>query len=121
MRLNHLNLCVDDLEAGCQFFTDYFAFQVAFQPGPGLAVLTGDDGFVLVLSTARSRTTPLTYPGGFHIGFLQSTPAEVDRIYERLAQAGFIGSQKPREIHRSYGFYATVLGGLMIEVSCNQL
>lgn len=56
MRLNHLNLVVDALAASCQFFSEYFGFRVVYEPGPGLTVLSGTDGFVLVPTASRSHT-----------------------------------------------------------------
>src|SRR3954449_11529718 len=78
--LNHLNLVVADLDAAVAFFAGHFGFAIRTRHA-ALAVLDGADGFVLVLSTAREA---LTYPPGFHVGFLVDDAATVDAEDARL-------------------------------------
>jgi len=75
--LNHLNLVVADLDAAAGFFADHFGFAVRTRYA-ALAVLDGAGGFVLVLSTTPEA---LTYPPGFHVGFLVDDAATVDAEY----------------------------------------
>jgi len=111
--LNHLNLVVADLDAAIDFFAEHFGFAVRSRHA-ALAVLDGADGFVLVLSTARE---PLTYPAGFHVGFLVDDAAAVDAEHVRLTAAGVDIPKPPRDLRGSYGFYYQALDGLLLEVS----
>ena len=111
--LNHLNLVVADLDAAAGFFADHFGFAVRTRYA-ALAVLDGAGGFVLVLSTTREA---LTYPPGFHVGFLVDDAATVDAEYARLTAAGVDVPKPPRAMRGSYGFYFQALDGLLFEVS----
>src|SRR4051794_3863300 len=111
--LKHLNLVVADLDAAAGFFADHFGFTVRTRHA-ALAVLDDPDGFVLVLSTARE---PLTYPPGFHVGFLVEDAVTVDAEHARLTAAGVEIPKPPRDLRGSYGFYFHALGGLLFEVS----
>ena len=51
MKLNHLNLSVPNVSETREFFETYFGFRCVVNRGRDtLAVLVGDDGFVLALS-----------------------------------------------------------------------
>ena len=56
----------------------------------------------------------VSYPGMFHIGFMQDSRAEVDAVYQRLSEAGF--KAKPAHDHGSYTFYVKAPGGFTVEV-----
>ena len=50
MKLNHINLVVPDVSAAVSFFKNYFGFTCNAVMGDNIvAVLTGADGFILVL------------------------------------------------------------------------
>lgn len=115
MKLNHLNVCVSDSRATSQFFVDYFGFQRANTQGlDTLAVLYGEDGFVLILSNFDKQNTPV-YPNGFHFGFIRESRDEVDAMYTRLQAAGF-ASEAPRAVHGSWTFYFQAPGDILVEV-----
>ncbi|MBX3013698.1 MAG: VOC family protein [Caldilineaceae bacterium] len=115
MKLNHLNVCVTDPRASSQFFVDYFGFQRANTNGlDTLAVLHGEDHFVLILSNFDKQNVPV-YPNGFHFGFIRESQGEVDAMYARLAAAGF-ATEAPRAVHGSWSFYFNAPGDILVEV-----
>ncbi|PFK43242.1 glyoxalase [Bacillus cereus] len=121
MKLNHLNLCVDDLSEARHFFETFFDFQFIEQKGKALVVMSDENGFILVLSDPKAFKggKTATYPEAFHIGFLVETSSEVDQAYNRLVAGGIEIDKAPYAMRgNSYGFYFTVFNGLLIEVSC---
>ncbi|MEH7347422.1 VOC family protein [Gottfriedia acidiceleris] len=121
MRLNHLNLCVDDLSEARHFFETFFDFQFLEQKGKALVVMSDENGFILVLSDPKAfkGNKDISYPEAFHIGFLVDTSSEVDQAYDRLIAGGIEIDKEPYTMRgNSYGFYFTVFNGLLIEVSC---
>ncbi len=121
MRLNHLNLPVDDLTAAIDIFRRCFDFRLLEQKGAAVAVLSDGHGFVLVLSSAPAfgAVTPTRYPEGFHVGFVLDGPDQVDLLRTRLAASGIAVGPEPRRVHGAYAFYFTALEGLLFEVSCS--
>ncbi|MES9684413.1 glyoxalase [Bacillus sp. AFS001701] len=121
MRLNHLNLCVDDLSEARQFFETFFDFRFLEQKGKALVILSDEDGFILVLSDPKAfkKQVEIKYPEAFHVGFLVETPSEVDQQYDRLIAGGIQIDKEPYSMRgNSYGFYFTTFNNLLIEVSC---
>jgi len=117
MKLNHLNVIVPDPKQTSQFFVDYFGFRRANSNGlDTIAVLFGEDGFVLALSNFDKTNVPV-YPPGFHFGFIQDTQEQVDSLYERLHAAGF-ATETPRSFHGSWTFYFNAPGDVSVEVQC---
>jgi lactoylglutathione lyase len=115
MKLNHVNLTVPDVPQTREFFETYFGFRcVANRGRDTLAVLVGDDGFVLTLNNFDKATT-VEYPGAFHIGFMQDSRERVDEMYERLKSGGFT-AEPPREFHGAWTFYLSAPGGFLVEV-----
>lgn len=121
MRLNHLNLCVDDLSEARHFFETFFDFHFLEQKGKALVVMSDENGFILVLSDPKAfkGKKEIRYPEAFHIGFLVETSSEVDQAYDRLVAGGIQIDKEPYTMRgNSYGFYFTAFNGLLIEVSC---
>lgn len=121
MRLNHLNLCVDDLSEARHFFESFFDFHFLEQKGKALVVMSDENGFILVLSDPKAfkGKKEIRYPEAFHIGFLVETSSEVDQAYDRLVAGGIQIDKEPYTMRgNSYGFYFTAFNGLLIEVSC---
>lgn len=115
MKLNHLNVCVSDPRTTSQFFVDHFGFQRANTNGlDTLAVLRGEDDFVLILSNFDKQNVPV-YPNGFHFGFIRESREEVDALYVHLHSAGF-ASEAPRAVHGSWTFYFNAPGDILVEV-----
>ena len=120
MKLNHLNLAVSDVIQTQQFLQTYFGFRPLTKGSSALTVLQDENGFVLTLSNF-SKATEVTYPPEFHVGFIQSSPEEVNRINQQLKDDGF-RVEFPRSLHNSWTFYFQAPGGLLLEVLClNQM
>ncbi|GCE06687.1 VOC family protein [Dictyobacter aurantiacus] len=119
MRLNHINLCVDDLVMARDFFQNYFDFRLQEQKGDAVAVMDDGHGFLLVLSNMHAfKSEVKPYPENFHLGFILETSDQVDQAYDRLAAAGLPLPQQPKKVRGSYGFYFTALNDILFEVSC---
>lgn len=118
MQLNHLNLCVDDLDRARALFETSFDFEFIEQKGEAVAILSDRHGFTLVLSNPRAFGGEMrSYPEGFHVGFLVESREQVDDTYQRLAAAEVHLAQEPRKMRGSYGFYFTALNNILFEVS----
>ena len=77
MKLNHLNLCTNDVAALADFFTRFFGFELVDMRGKqAFAILRGDDGFALNLMLP-AKGGAADYPNGFHAGFLVEQAAHV--------------------------------------------
>ncbi len=116
MKLNHLNLTVADVRAASEFLVKYFGMR-HMGGNAGMGFLTDDQtewGFVLTLMKAR-RTTQVTYPGSFHIGFFVESAAQVDEINRRLKADGY-DVPAPEQNNHAYGFYVEAPGGFTVEV-----
>jgi catechol 2,3-dioxygenase-like lactoylglutathione lyase family enzyme len=121
-RLNHINLAVSNVPELIRFFERGFGFRVVEQRGVGkFAVLLGEDGFVLILMHDKD-VTPATYPALFHVGFLLASTDEVLQHHARILEAGF-DAPTPAILQRgggkTFGFYCTPPGGVMVEVSAH--
>ncbi|WP_062049035.1 VOC family protein [Bacillus sp. JCM 19034] len=110
MKLSHLNLTVNDVDASRKFLETYFDMKWVGGNGKGFAVLFDDDEFVLTLMKGSN----VQYPKTFHIGFPQESRERVDHIYNRLKTAGYEASA-PIESH-GYTFYVQAPGGFTVEV-----
>ena len=87
MKLNHLDVQVGDVQATVLFFERYFGFALTTsRTSPAIAVLRGDDGFVLVVQ--RKKHDEETFPPDFHFGFLVDDVATVERLHRELASGG---------------------------------
>ncbi|TVX96657.1 VOC family protein [Cohnella terricola] len=119
MRLNHLNLCVENLDEAREFFREFFDFNLVDQKGNAIAVMNDGHGFTLVLSNPVSfgGTVP-EYPKDFHVGFYVDSTDEVDRLCDRLAAANLLSDQKPKNMRGGYTLYFNALGGILFEVTC---
>ena len=53
MKLNHLNLCVDDLSEARHFFETFLIFNFGTK-GKALVVMSDESGFILVLSDPKA-------------------------------------------------------------------
>lgn len=116
MKLNHLNLSVTDVNAAYQLLTTYFGLQNMAGGNAAMRGLIDDNGSTLILMQSEHKAE-VHYPRSFHIGFMQTSEAEVDAFNQRLRDAGF-EVPAPRRLHGSWAFYFQAPGGFMIEVSC---
>lgn len=114
MKLNHLNLVVQNVATAVTFFETYFNFKCTLLKGDHvIAILTGADDFTLVLMAPPDKNAD--YPKAFHIGFMLPTMDEVNTIYEKLKSGNILLEQEPKKIRDSYGFYFN-FDTIMIEV-----
>lgn len=109
MKLNHINLAVTDLEATATFLETYFGLRRQFN-NQGLIVLNDDDHLICTLMKAAQ----VSYPGSFHIGFVQESKQRVDEIYQQLKDDGF--EIKPPQQAHAWTFYVKAPGGFTVEV-----
>lgn len=116
MKLNHLNLSVSNISETQTLLEKYFGFRAIAEGNGNIAVLFGDDDFVLTLMKARGELE-VEYPPSFHIGFVQESEEKVNEINQKLKDDGF-DVKPPRRFHNSWTFYFNAPGGFMIEVLC---
>jgi lactoylglutathione lyase len=117
VKLNHLNLAVSDVQAARAFLVKYFGLDPQGKSGnDAIAFLRDDNGIVLTL-TNIDKASEVKYPGAFHIGFIQASPAMVDEINQRLKADGY-EVDPPSKLHGSWTFYFRAPGGFVIEVLC---
>jgi len=107
MKLNHLNLPVQDVTSARSFFEKHLNFtSIDVKPNETLSVLKGEDDFTLVLMNEKMNEHGNTaYPDAFHIGFFLKDAAEVDALYARLKEDGTNVGEAPQQIRKTYGFY----------------
>ncbi len=91
MRLSHLALTVQNLEAAVDFYGRILGMRVVWQPDPDNVYLSfGADNLALHRGPRAGR-------GALdHLGFMVDTPAAVDEWAEHLAQAGVTIDASPR-------------------------
>lgn len=115
MILNHVNLAVSDVQKARDFLIKYFDLDPRGLPGNDrIAILRDERGMVLTLSNFEGASE-VKYPGAFHIGFIQESPAKVDEMNQRLKDDGY-EVDAPQRLHGSWTFYFTAPGGFVIEV-----
>jgi lactoylglutathione lyase len=115
LKLNHINLPVTDMEAAALFLETYFGLRRWLNPeqredDSELIILLDDDGLICTLMQAHRAS----FPGSFHIGFVQSSEQQVNEIYQRLQADGF-QVKPPQRVH-AWTFYVHAPGGLTVEV-----
>ena len=112
MKLNHLNLTVNDVNATREFLEKYFGLKTMDTRGNSFAVLSDDNGLVLTMM----RGTEVSYPKTFHIGFIQESEERVNEINQLLKADGF-DVAPPQRLH-GWTFYVEAPGGFTVEVLC---
>ena len=122
--LNHTNLTTYNVPALTEFFRIIFDFQVLEKRADKMALLRNSDGFLLTLMYDKRMTPEQGYPGSFHIGFLQSSPEDVNQIHASLSSQNY-PAPEPAKLRRggppAYGFYCDAPGGVVVEVSTMNL
>jgi catechol 2,3-dioxygenase-like lactoylglutathione lyase family enzyme len=119
MKLNHLNLPVEDVKESKDFFEKYFDFKCIDIKGEhALAVLKGQDDFILVLmSETFNRNENAGLPSAFHVGFLVDTKEEVLNQFQKLKSGNIVLKNEPKDMRGIFGFYFIAPGNLLIEIS----
>ncbi|MBH5318841.1 VOC family protein [Paenibacillus sp. GSMTC-2017] len=110
MKINHINLTVNDVIATKAFLGEYFGLQTSEENSETFDVLFDDDGSVLTLMKGKE----VVYPKTFHIGFIQESEEKVDEINKRLKDDGY-DVKPPKRLH-GYTFYVEAPGGFTVEV-----
>ena len=117
MKLNHLNLTVDDVPAAHAFLEKHFGLK-SIACNKNMGFLSDDNGAVIALTSLKvAKETEVRYPGGFHIGFIQESEEQVNEINRRLREDG-IEVEPPSRLHGSWTFYFRAPGGFTVEVLC---
>jgi lactoylglutathione lyase len=115
MRLNHIDIAVNDVSAARAFLETYFDLHSIAERGHSLAIMRDDAGVIVALSNF-GHAKEVTYPKGFHVGFFQNTKERVDEIFERLQADGYAPMQ-PKNMHGAWTFYLTAPGGFLVSAS----
>jgi catechol 2,3-dioxygenase-like lactoylglutathione lyase family enzyme len=106
MKSNHLNLVVSAVDSAVEFFSTHFNFRLVENRKDALAVLTNEDGFILVLwSSKLNKSNLVEYPEPFHIGFYQKDQHAVMTVYDKLLDGGVNLTSAPRKMRDTFGFY----------------
>jgi lactoylglutathione lyase len=116
MKLNHVNLTVDDVPGARRLLEKHFGMRPYGEGKKNFDVLFDDDDLVLTL-IGVGRRNEVSYPETFHIGFIQATNEDVDEINRRLREDGY-DVEPPSRQHGAWTFYFTAPGGFTIEVLC---
>ena len=114
MKLNHVNLTVDDVPETRALLEKHFGMRPYGEGQKNFDVLFDDDDLVLTL-IGVGRRNEVSYPKTFHIGFIQPSEAAVDEVNQRLREDGF-DIEPPSRQHGAWTFYFEAPGGFTIEV-----
>ena len=115
MKLNHINLPVPDVNASRTFLETFFGMRSVGEGENGSTVVLMDEGGSIVTLSNFNHADTVTYPGAFHIGFVQQSNENVDTVNRRLHAAGYALGE-PKVLHGSYTFYVKAPGGFLVEV-----
>ena len=116
MKLNHVNLTVENVPAARGLLEKHFGMR-PYGPGKkNFDVLFDDDDLVLTLIGVGKNNT-VSYPETFHIGFIQASNDDVDEVNRRLKEDGY-DVPAPSRQHGAWTFYFEAPGGFTIEVLC---
>ncbi|MDQ0883509.1 lactoylglutathione lyase [Peribacillus sp. V2I11] len=94
MKINHINLTVNDVTASREFLETYFGLTCAGSKGDGFAAMKDDDGSILTLM----KGSDVQYPKTFHVGFIQENEEQVNKINQRLKDDG-LKVKPPKHLH----------------------
>ncbi|WP_454787955.1 VOC family protein [Mycolicibacterium lutetiense] len=116
MKLNHLDLQVDDVVRTAGLFGELFGLRLQSNPkSTAIAVLSDGDGFVLVLQ--RKKVPGEFYPSGFHVGFLVDSVSTVHDVCARAAEQQLEVGEVISN-NRGTMVYCRMPDGYLVEVSC---
>jgi lactoylglutathione lyase len=117
MKLNHINLTVNDVPQARAFLEKYFGLRPVGEAHKNFHLLVDDDDFMLTLMGV-GRANEVSYPQTFHLGFIQASEADVDEVNGRLRDDGF-DVDPPGWQHGAWTFYLEAPGGFTIAVSAD--
>lgn len=114
MKLNHINLAVDDVPAAREFLQRHFGLHPVGEGHKNFQILLDEDGFVLTLMGV-GRDNTVSYPKTFHIGFIQPSDADVDAINQHLKEDG-LDVEAPSQQHGAWSFSFQAPGGFTVVI-----
>jgi catechol 2,3-dioxygenase-like lactoylglutathione lyase family enzyme len=117
MKLNHINLPVNDVAVSRDFFAKYFGMRTTFELGKGALVIMKDEGGMILNLSHFDRKSEISYHKDFHIGFFLESRDEVDAIYAKMIAEGLV-VEPPKESQGRWSFYVDAPGGFQTEVGC---
>jgi catechol 2,3-dioxygenase-like lactoylglutathione lyase family enzyme len=120
MNLNHIDLPVSDIGATRRFFENHFGFRCIFAREDGLTVLLDESGFALTLS-ALPLGEKLSYPTGFHVGFVLREEHELLKAHEQLSAAGLEIVRPLGDLGGALTFQCNAPGPILVELSWRPL
>lgn len=117
MRLNHINLVVTDVAKAIRLFEQHLGFTCLENRKDAVGVMRNEENFILIFwSSKLNKTTTVSYPENFHIGFYQQDKEAVVKIYEGLKNEDVTFDSEPRKLRDTFGFYFH-FDKIMIEIS----
>ena len=116
MKLDHINLTVENVVEASTFLKKHFGYQDIFEDNnAGMAGLEDGSGLSVLLMKGSSAS----YPKYFHVGFDVETEENVNAFHEKLVADGMKISPPEQEAWGSYTFHFKIPGGdFTIEVAC---
>ena len=91
MRINHLHLHVRDVARSRAFYEQHFGMRLKFEIKKDFIFLTDDGGMDFALSVEEEAPKA---PDWFHFGFRLESADAVEKMYDRLKEAGAQVSSK---------------------------
>jgi catechol 2,3-dioxygenase-like lactoylglutathione lyase family enzyme len=114
MKLNHVNLTVEDVPAARDFLARHFGLRPEGEGHKNFGMLIDDAGLVLTLMGV-GETNEVVYPKTFHLGFILPDEASVNDLHASLRADGF-AAEAPSRQHGAWGFSIQAPGGFRIAV-----
>lgn len=115
MKLNHLDLQVNDVRQTSALFERVFGLRIhSNRASPAIAILSDEGGFTLVLQ--KMKEPEGRYPEGFHVGFLVDELSTVKHAQQAIRAEGWEVSELIQN-NRGAMIYGRAPEGYYIEVS----
>ncbi len=116
MRLDHINLTVENVVEASNFLKKHFGYRDIFEDNnAGMAALEDGSGLNVLLMKGSNAS----YPKYFHVGFDAETEENVNAFHQKLVADGMEIDPPEHEAWGSYTFNFKCPGGdFTIEVAC---
>lgn len=117
MKLNHINLTVNDAQGARQLLEKHFGLKSieGTMDDATFIALKDDDGMVVTLMQQAAKE--VEYPLTFHIGFLIHDEAKVREIYTALKNDGYEVAEPRKYRGNSVDLYFKTPYGFTIQVT----
>ncbi len=116
MKLNHINLPVEDIAASRDFLAKYFGMETVMERGKNVMAILRDEGGMVLILSHFAKEGEILYHKDFHVGFFLDSREEVDAIHARMAADG-IEAAPPKKMPGRWAFYVDAPGGFIAEVA----